>query len=118
MLKVGRHFRLDPRTKAVVGRNQDENARLEELARDGDVLIMLADVPGPTTLLRGDATLENTLAAAALTARSSKARAAPVARVWARRKPADSQTIVEVTPADDEFASAVAIGGVEHKGHK
>jgi hypothetical protein len=35
LLKVGRHFRLSPKAKAVVGRNEEENRRILALARGG-----------------------------------------------------------------------------------
>jgi len=38
LLKVGRHFRVSPGAKAVVGRNEQENHRLQILARQGDFL--------------------------------------------------------------------------------
>jgi len=73
-LKVGRHFRLDDRTKLVVGRNRDDNEKIKALARESDVLVWSADAPGPTALLRGDATEESVLIAAKLVARYSKTR--------------------------------------------
>ena len=35
LLKVGRHFRLSPGVKAVVGRNEEENHRILALAKEG-----------------------------------------------------------------------------------
>ena len=67
LLKFGRHFRLGPRTKAVVGREQEDNDGIEALAAAGDVLFRLLDRPGPSTLLRGDATAANECYAAELT---------------------------------------------------
>jgi tRNA U34 2-thiouridine synthase MnmA/TrmU len=54
LLKVGRHFRLGPGTKLVVGRNEQENNRLSALALDGDYLFMPhQEAAGPTCLGRG-----------------------------------------------------------------
>jgi len=53
LLRYGRHFRLSGTTRAIVGRSQDENLRLQKLARAGDVLLETRDRPGPITLLRG-----------------------------------------------------------------
>lgn len=54
LLKVGRHFRLGPGTKLVVGRNEQENNCLSVLARDGDYLFMPhQEAAGPTCLGRG-----------------------------------------------------------------
>jgi tRNA U34 2-thiouridine synthase MnmA/TrmU len=52
LLKVGRHFRLLDKVRLVVGRNEIENKRIINLARNGDILIEPVDVPGPTSLLR------------------------------------------------------------------
>jgi len=52
LLKVGRHFRLSGGSKLVVGRNKDENERLERLVREDDVLIVPETVMGPAALVR------------------------------------------------------------------
>ncbi|HEX7033174.1 MAG TPA: hypothetical protein VF172_09260 [Nitrososphaera sp.] len=53
LLKVGRHFRLTPDAKLVVGRNKDENEVIKALVVGGDVVIEAKDHVGPTCLLRG-----------------------------------------------------------------
>ena len=52
MLKQGRHFRLESGAKVVVGRNEGENKRLEELAGEGDVVCKPVGVMGPVAVLR------------------------------------------------------------------
>ncbi|MGQ9662811.1 MAG: hypothetical protein ACUVWX_10830 [Kiritimatiellia bacterium] len=74
LLKVGRHFRLSESVKAVVGRNEAENSRLNDLAQIGDVVMMAADFPGPVTLVRGHASLDLLTQAAAITAYYGKGR--------------------------------------------
>lgn len=70
LLRVGRHFRLSERAKAIVGRNEGENTDLEGFAA-GRIRIDPVDVMGPTTLVEGDPNEEEILLAAALTARYS-----------------------------------------------
>ena len=54
LLKIGRHFRLDKKTKLVVGRNQAENERLMSLARENDYIFMPGEeIAGATALGRG-----------------------------------------------------------------
>lgn len=53
LLKIGRHFRISPKTKLVVGRSEEENIRLEGLAREEDLVFLPRDIPGPTALGRG-----------------------------------------------------------------
>ena len=73
LLKVGRHFRLNETTKAVVGRNAADNDAIERLSRPGDALIRIAEVPGPTVLVPGGGDEETRLMAARLCARYSDA---------------------------------------------
>jgi len=54
LLKVGRHFRMGPRTKMICGRNHEENERIRELAGEGEALMSPVDVPGPTALVVGE----------------------------------------------------------------
>ncbi len=61
LLKHGRHFRLNQDVKAIVGRREGENRAIEDLSRNGDVIIKARDYPGPTVLVPygcDDATLE------------------------------------------------------------
>ncbi len=53
LLKVGRHFRLESGKKIVVGRNEMENAKIEDLAREGDALLWPEAVPGPIVIVPG-----------------------------------------------------------------
>ncbi len=53
LLKIGRHFRLGPDTKLVVGRNEEENSRLENLAKDGDLRFYPSEAKGPMGIGRG-----------------------------------------------------------------
>jgi len=73
LLKVGRHFRLSPEAKSVVGRNEEENRRLQLLARQGDFLFEVRSYGSPITLLRGEAGGAEIHLAAAITARYSDA---------------------------------------------
>ncbi len=52
LLKVGRHFRLNPRAKLVVGRNQEENGIISALMIVGDILIEAKEYVGPTCIVR------------------------------------------------------------------
>jgi len=68
LLKSGRHFRIGPHTKLVVGRNKEENEIIQQLAGEQDIILKSVSVPGPTVLLSGEL-FENSLdMAAAITA--------------------------------------------------
>jgi len=53
LLKIGRHFRLDNKTKLVVGRNKDENEMIKAIALPNDILLEARDHMGPVSILRG-----------------------------------------------------------------
>lgn len=74
LLKVGRHFRIDGKTKVVVSRREEENLVIEKLAKENDYLLQLKDFPGPLALVRGEVNEEKLKIAAQLAARSSKAK--------------------------------------------
>lgn len=68
LLKVGRHFRIGPGTKIVIGRNERENRLIRSLYREGDLLLTPVSVPGPTVLLVGEISPEQKDLAASMTA--------------------------------------------------
>jgi len=110
LLKVGRHFRLDPQTKIVVGRNEEDNGRIESLSREGDLLLTLVDMPGPLTLVRGKITEEKIQSAARLTARYGKSQVLPSAKVSV--KPAQNDVparIMEITPMSQEEVDKIML---------
>jgi predicted ribosome quality control (RQC) complex YloA/Tae2 family protein len=74
LMKVGRHFRLGPHTRLVVGRNKSENETIASLAKSEDLLLFAQSAPGPTVLALGDLTPEFELLAAGITASYSDAR--------------------------------------------
>ncbi|MGI6278353.1 MAG: tRNA 4-thiouridine(8) synthase ThiI [Patescibacteria group bacterium] len=53
LASLGRHFWSD-KTLIVIGRNHEENEEIKKTTQKGDCLIELKDIPGPTTLVRGE----------------------------------------------------------------
>jgi tRNA-specific 2-thiouridylase len=51
LLKWGRHFRVSPTTKIIVGRDQRDNEALELLVRSGDVVLKAEVFPGPLVMI-------------------------------------------------------------------
>jgi len=66
LLKWGRHFILPEGSMCVVGRNQTDNNRLESLAETSDIVLCVADYPGPIGLLLPSAHFGNDLELAAM----------------------------------------------------
>ena len=73
LLKIGRHFRLDEKTKFVVGRNKDENEMIKAIALPGDILLEARDYVGPVSILRGRNASEHIKFASSVTLRYSDA---------------------------------------------
>jgi tRNA U34 2-thiouridine synthase MnmA/TrmU len=73
LLKHGRHLRLSPRAKLVVGRNQADNRALEENAPAGALRLAAKELPGPLGLYFGPPEAEELELAARVVAGYGKA---------------------------------------------
>ena len=51
LLKYGRHFRVDDNCKIIVGRNNADNEALQKLSTDDDLVLNIANYPGPLVLV-------------------------------------------------------------------
>ena len=98
LLGVGRHFRLAACAKLVVGRNEEENQRIESLALEEDLLLEARGFPGPLSLGRGAFDEGLLRLAAGITARYGQGRDEPLVIVAVSG--ALSQELA-VAPADD-----------------
>ncbi|MFP4415701.1 MAG: 7-cyano-7-deazaguanine synthase [Chitinispirillaceae bacterium] len=107
LLAYGRHFRISPSTRVVVGRDHRENEIMDKLVRTSDFRFQMADIEGPLGIANGDAAEQDIQIAAAVVARYSKARNSKVARVQIRHS--DINSVVEVTPADDKMCQNLRI---------
>jgi tRNA U34 2-thiouridine synthase MnmA/TrmU len=74
LLKIGRHFRFSDGVKLVVGRNEEENQKIQTFAQGEDVLLKVSSLPGPLSLLRGKFDKGDLGKAAAITAHYGKAK--------------------------------------------
>jgi hypothetical protein len=73
LLALGRHLRLAEKIRLVLGRNKEENEKLEAFFQPGDVKLFVRGVMGPTGLLRGPADAELKALAASICVRYSDA---------------------------------------------
>lgn len=98
LLKMGRHFRLTPDVKVVIGREEGENKFLERYT-PGRWKLETRDVTGPTTLIEGDPTEEDLQLAAGMTARYAGVEDFSSARstCWYNGE----ERVLETTPVDD-----------------
>lgn len=74
LLKMGRHFRLSQLVKLIVGRNEEENQKIQTFAQGKDILLKVSTFPGSLSLLRGKFDDKDIGKAAAITAHYSKAK--------------------------------------------
>jgi len=99
LLSTGRHFRLSPKVKLIVGRTEVENALLEHYLASR-ARLAARDVNGPVALCEGEATWEERVLAARIVARYGKGRgAASVAVEW---REGDLVEVYDVPPEADE----------------
>ena len=99
LLSTGRHFRLSPRAKLIVGRSEAENAILEGY-RGGRARLEARDLTGPVALVEGVTTWEERILAARIVARYGKGRELPRLSVdWLEE---GSLETYEVEPEQDE----------------
>ena len=99
LLSTGRHFRLSPRAKLIVGRSEVENALLEHHL-EGRARLMARDHNGPVALVEGEPTWEERVLAARIVARYGKGRSEPsVAVEW---REGDLTEVYQVAPEADE----------------
>jgi hypothetical protein len=66
LLSLGRHLRMAPDQKVIVGRNREENEQLHALAGSADILIRATEHPGPTVLIPKDASQQTVEKAASV----------------------------------------------------
>jgi hypothetical protein len=99
LLTVGRHFRLSPRAKLIVGRSEVENALLEHHVERRARLEAIG-VSGPVCLVEGTPSAEDRRLAASIVARYGKAREEATVKIeWRER---DLVEIFDVEPMRDE----------------
>ena len=103
LLRLGRHFRVSGDCTIIVGRDEAENAAIQEIAAENDTLFFVPEYGSPVTLLRGDCTDEAVRLAASLCARYSDAKGLPAVDVNVLR---NSQTLtIRVEPSSESTSA-------------
>lgn len=99
LLKVGRHFRISPNAKLIVGRNEKENEKLVSLAGKDDYLFFpCADLAGPTSLGRGEFNKELIALSCAITCRYCDLNGNLDAEIVYRRIPEKENKALRTSP--------------------
>jgi tRNA-specific 2-thiouridylase len=97
LLRVGRHFRLNPGCKIIVGRDRAENETLQRTAGGGAPSLRVLGYGSPVAVVRGGEGDEVLMTAAAICARYSDAKDLPAADVEVTL--GDRAMILRVPPA-------------------
>lgn len=104
LLRTGRHFRVSPDSKIIVGRNMEENRVLHLTAEPNDYRMRVEGYGSPITLITGKPDEKTLYTAASLCARYSDAKDYPeievtvlsgTERFFLKVPPAGSKTISE-----------------------
>jgi tRNA U34 2-thiouridine synthase MnmA/TrmU len=110
LLKFGRHFRLSPHLKLVVGRNEEDNRRIQTFAQKGDIFLKALHYPGPLSLLRGKNDRTEIEKAASITVRYGKAKDLAEVEVLFKGVEDGSDRTITVSPIPEKDIRCLMIG--------
>lgn len=108
-LKIGRHFRLGPDTKLMVGRNEEENSRLANLAKNGDLRFCPTKAKGPTGIGRGVFGRNSILIVSRIIARYSDGNLDEELEIAYNRIPENNIKHIVASPIKEEELSILRI---------
>lgn len=104
LLKIGRHCRIGERTKAIIGRDEQDNNLLEAARQDGEAAITWLDGNTPVAVISGRQDQECIELASRILLRYTKAETGSRCRISVRQN--DIENIITVTndltPSDVE----------------
>ncbi len=106
LFRTGRHFRLSPDVKMIMGKNHEENLKLAEYA-EGRISITTGDVPGPFTLMEGKPDDKTLKLAGGIIARYAKKVDPPELEMEVRGLPGVETLSAE--PLDDKAVQALKV---------
>lgn len=106
LLKIGRHFRLAPEAKLVVGREAEENEKLKEFGSLCQYLLYVPDTGSPIGLLLGGKDFLSL--SAGIIARYSDKKSESEVEVWYKEKKKTGR--LKVAPIKDEELNNYRIG--------
>lgn len=110
LLRLGRHFRLHSGLKAIVGRDEHENERLEGLSGKTDCLMKVESFGSPLCLLKGtgaETTEDDILISASICARYSDAKHLKEVEVKVIKQ--GSAFYLKVKPAEEHLIESLRI---------
>ena len=109
LLRVGRHLRINDRCKIIVGRNKEENKKLEKLAQPGDHVFRSTEHKGPLVVAKGEIENGAMELISAITAHYSKAPKLTKIFVEVFKYPDDQLPLQETCSLDEETVRALLL---------
>jgi len=98
LLRIGRHLRIRPDLKVIIGRNEIENNFIADFL-DKNILLQAVSYPGALVMIDGNAQEIDLLFIAGLTAYFGKGRDAVAVKVSVK-SPGLEERIIEISPLD------------------
>jgi hypothetical protein len=102
LLKLGRQFRISPRAKLTLGRNQSDNKAIKMVAKPSDVLLCAVNFAGPVGLVSGTPEPSDLATSCAILASYGKGQNQLQVDVLAKRH--DSEKRITVRPLAREVS--------------
>ncbi len=103
LLKIGRHFRLSDKAKLIVGRDEKENAVLENLAQGQDYLFYPNEkLAGPTCLGRGSFNEELMSVSSRIACYYCDLNGSATAKILFRRIPDKEENTLDVSALEED----------------
>jgi tRNA-specific 2-thiouridylase len=110
LLKIGRHFRISPQAKLVVGRDENENNQLVSLIREKDYLFMPPkDIAGPTALGRGEFNAESLQTCCSIICRYCDLNGEGEGEIIYRKIPEIEDNILRVTCIEEKYLLSLRV---------
>jgi len=103
LMMVGRQFNLPSGAWLVIGRDQSENIKIENLRQPDDWLLEPKDIPGPSAILRYSSKPEDIETAASIVVRYSKRAAREHGNTKIIAEQNGIRQLIESSPLDDEL---------------
>jgi len=102
LLKTGRHFRLTPETKLIVGRDEKENHNLQRLTKKDDIFFYPINVNGPVGIGRGKFSKDLISLASSIIARYSDSKYEQRIEIICKKISKKSTESIRVLPLEEE----------------
>ena len=109
LIKNGRVFRLSPKTKLAVGRDEKQNSLLLDLIRDMDYSFSTVGIPGPIGIGRGAFDEDIIHVAAGIVARYSDSAPGSKVSISYKKHPGNEERSIDVMPATEDRLSDLRV---------